>query len=264
MFNVYGIVLAVAIVGGVGLLISVFLSVSANKFSVEVNEKEEAVLAALPGNNCGGCGYPGCAGCAKAIAEGSAPVSACPVGGAPVAAQISEIMGVEAGEFVKKVAFIKCSGSCEVASEDYKYTGNMDCRMASMAPGKGSKSCDYGCLGLGSCMSVCDKGAISIVSGIAVVDPEKCVGCGQCVNMCPKHLIEIVPYDAVSKVACSSRDKGPAVMKVCKTGCVGCGLCAKNCEADAITVNDNIASIDYDKCTGCGICKEKCPKKVIV
>ena len=54
-----GIITATAIVGAVGLFIGLFLGVAAIKFKVEVDEKEEAVLAALPGNNCGGCGFPG-------------------------------------------------------------------------------------------------------------------------------------------------------------------------------------------------------------
>ena len=80
-----GIVLAAVLVGGVGLFIGVFLGLAGKKFAVEVDEKEVAVREQLPGNNCGGCGYPGCDGLAAAIAKGEAPVNACPVGGAPVA-----------------------------------------------------------------------------------------------------------------------------------------------------------------------------------
>lgn len=82
--SISGILIATAIVGGIGLFIGLFLGGSAILFKVEVNEKEEAILAQLPGNNCGGCGYPGCAGLAAAIAAGEAPVNACPVGGAAV------------------------------------------------------------------------------------------------------------------------------------------------------------------------------------
>ena len=60
---------------------------------VEVDEKEILVRAELPGNNCGGCGYPGCDGAAAAVVKGEAPVSVCPVGGAPVAAAGGAIMG---------------------------------------------------------------------------------------------------------------------------------------------------------------------------
>lgn len=257
------ILISVCTVAGCGLLISIFLSIFAKRFAVPVNKKEEAVLAALPGNNCGGCGYPGCSGLAAAIAAGTAPLGGCPVGGKSVADEIASIMGVDAGSFVKRVAFVKCNGTCDVAGESYDYTGPKDCKSAVMAPGRGSKECNYGCLGFGSCQKVCDNDAISIVNGIAVIDPEKCGSCGKCVNVCPMGLIEIVPYDANVRVACSSKDKGNITMKACKAGCVGCGICVKTCQFDAITVNDNVAHIDYDKCTRCGQCAEKCPKKII-
>ena len=67
-----GILIAAAIVGGTGLFIGVFLGVSGKKFAVEVDEREEAILAELPGNNCGGCGYAGCSGLAAAIVKGEA------------------------------------------------------------------------------------------------------------------------------------------------------------------------------------------------
>ena len=71
-----GILIATGIIGVVGLLIGLFLGIAGIKFKVDVDEREEAVLAALPGNNCGGCGYPGCSGLAAAIAKGEAPVNA--------------------------------------------------------------------------------------------------------------------------------------------------------------------------------------------
>lgn len=115
------IMIAAAVVGIVGILIGLLLGVASEKFKVEVNEKEVAVREALPGNNCGGCGYPGCDGLAKAIANGDAPVNKCPVGGAPVAAIISEIMGVSAEDSQKMVAFVKCKGTCDKTRQDYTY-----------------------------------------------------------------------------------------------------------------------------------------------
>ena len=66
-----GILIAAAIVGGTGLFIGVFLGVSGKKFAVEVDEREEAILAELPGNNCGGCGYAGCSGLAERRKSGT-------------------------------------------------------------------------------------------------------------------------------------------------------------------------------------------------
>ncbi len=261
--NVTAVLIAVGIVGGVGLLISIFLSVFGNIFAVPTNPQLDAVIEALPGNNCGGCGYPGCSGLAEAIVKGEAPVNGCPVGGNPVASVIAEIMGVEAEEVAKKVAYVKCGGTCEHAKSDYNYTGIEDCKMLSFVPNGGPKSCDYGCLGFGSCKKVCKEEAIDILDGIAHVNMEKCKGCGQCVSACPKHIIELVPYASDVRVACSSQDKGKAVMQVCTVGCIGCGMCSKVCEAGAIKVENNIARIDYDLCTGCGACAEKCPRKII-
>ena len=262
--NTMGIIIAVATVGGVGLLISIFLSVFGNIFKVEVDEREQAVLEVLPGNNCGGCGYAGCANLAEAIAKGEAPANACPVGGAPVAEKVAEIMGLDAGAGTKMVAYVKCAGTCDKTTTNYAYSGVNDCVMAKNVPGMGPKACDYGCMGYGSCVKACQFGAISIVDGIAVVDKDKCTSCGQCIKTCPNGIIELIPYDSQLVVSCSSKDRGPVVMKACKTGCIGCGICAKNCPSGAITVTDNVAHIDQDKCTHCGVCQEKCPKKVIL
>ena len=261
--SITGIIIAAVIVGGTGLFIGVFLGVAGKQFAVEVDEREEAITGVLPGNNCGGCGYAGCSGLAAAIVKGEAEIGSCPVGGAPVAAKIGEIMGMEAGEQVRKVAFVKCSGSCDVAKQEYDYSGLHDCTFVNMMQDAGPKGCNYGCLGEGSCVKACPFDAIHVVDGVAVVDKEACKACGKCVAVCPKNLIEIIPYDQKCMVQCSSKDKGKDVMKVCSAGCIGCGLCAKNCHFDAITLENNLAHIDVEKCKNCTLCAQKCPKKVI-
>ncbi len=261
--SIVGIVIATACVACVGLLIGVFLGFAGIKFKVETDEREEAILGVLPGNNCGGCGYAGCSGLASAIVKGEAPVNGCPVGGAAVGAQVAQIMGQEASESKPMTAYVMCGGNCDRAGADYEYYGEKDCHMKAFVPNGGPKKCNFGCLGDGACVSVCQFDAIHIVNGIAVVDESKCKACGQCVKECPKHLIELIPQESITRVNCSSKDKGPVVMKACEVGCIGCGLCAKNCPSDAIVITDMLAHIDYDKCTGCGICVEKCPKKCI-
>lgn len=258
------ILLAILIVGGVGLFIGVFLGFASLKFNVKVDEKEAAVLDALPGNNCGGCGFPGCSGLAAAIAKGEAPVNQCPVGGEAVGDAVAKIMGVESTGSVKKVAFVACQGDCDKVGNDYDYTGTQNCRMLSFVPGQGPKSCDYGCLGNGDCVAACPFGAINVINGVAVVDKDKCKACGKCVAACPKKLISLIPYDAKFAVACSSKDKGPDAMKYCKSACIGCSLCVKTCPNDAVHVEDFIATIDQDKCVGCGACAQKCPRKSII
>ena len=160
--NISAIIGATILVAAVGLFIGVFLGVAGKKFAVEVDEKEVAIREALPGNNCGGCGYPGCDGLAAAIAKGEAPVNRCPVGGEPVGKIIAGIMGQEAVETARQVAHVKCSGTCEKAKEEYIYTGVEDCEMLPFVPNGGAKACTYGCCGFGSCVKVCPFGAIHI------------------------------------------------------------------------------------------------------
>ena len=261
--SITGIILAAAIVGGTGLFIGVFLGIAGKKFAVEVDEREEAILEVLPGNNCGGCGYAGCSGLAAAIVKGEAEVGGCPVGGAPVAAKIGAIMGQEAGAQVHEVAFVKCAGTCDKAKQEYEYHGLSDCTMVNMMQDGGPKACSYGCLGDGSCVQACPFDAIHIVNGVAVVDKEACKACGKCIAACPKHLIELIPYEQKTFVRCNSNAKGKVQLAICQAGCIGCRICEKNCEAGAITVTNFLAHIDADKCTECGVCVEKCPRKII-
>ena len=260
--DVTGIRGACLIVGITGLIIGVLLGFAGKAFAVEVNEKEIQVREVLPGSNCGGCGYAGCDALAEAIAKGEAPANGCPVGGAAVAEKVAAIMGTEVSS-TRYVAYVKCSGDCESAPVKYEYTGNKSCKEAIYVTGGGPKKCSYGCMGLGSCVNVCEFGAISIVNGIAVIEKEKCVSCGKCIKTCPKNLIELVPYKSKVHVACSSKDKGIVVKQSCEKGCIGCKLCEKNCKFDAIHVEDNVAHIDYEKCINCGLCAMKCPTKVI-
>lgn len=258
-----GIIIATLCVAVVGLFIGVFLGVAGEKFKVEVDEREEAIIGVLPGNNCGGCGYAGCSGLAAAIVKGEAPSNGCPVGGDPVAKKVASIMGEETVASVKMTAFVKCAGDCEKASSNYEYIGQQSCIMQTFVPDKGPKTCGYGCMGGGDCVKACPFDAIHVINGIAVVDEDKCKACGKCVAACPKNVIELVPADKKIRVACSSNDKGPVAMKGCEVACIGCMMCQKNCEFDAIHVENFLAHVDYDKCTQCGTCAEKCPKHSI-
>ncbi len=257
------ILLAVVVVGGVGLVIGLLLGVAGNKFAVETDERVTQVREYLAGSNCGGCGYAGCDACAEAMVAGKAAPNACAPAGVAGAKAIGEILGVAVEEGARKVAFVRCAGTCDKTVMKSEYYGIQDCQKASMMPGTTAKACSYGCMGLGSCVSACKFGAMRIVEGVAQVDPEKCTACGACTRACPKNLIVLVPADARHLVRCSSREKGKAVKAVCEAGCIGCGICQKNCEAGAVTVTNNLASIDPEKCTGCGKCAEKCPVKVI-
>ncbi len=261
--SLQGVGIATAVVAAVGLFIGLFLGFAAKAFEVKTDERELQVRELLPGANCGGCGYPGCDGLASAIAKGEAPANACPVANRESHKLIAEVMGTVVEETEKMVAFVKCTGTCDKTQVKYEYYGVQDCKKAAMVPGKGNKKCSYGCMGFGSCVRVCAFDAIHIVNGIAVVDKEKCTGCSSCTAQCPNDLIEMVPASARHLVACSSPEKGKDVKAACSAGCIGCKLCVKACEYDAITVDNNLAHIDYSKCTNCGKCAVVCPVKVI-
>lgn len=261
--NFSEIIIAVVALCIIALVIGIVLSIAEKVFHVDVNENEEKIREELPGSNCGGCGYAGCDSLAKAIANGEAPVTACPVGGEPVARKIAEIMGQEIGEMKRMVAYVKCDGNSEKRQQDYNYFGVDSCVYAAKMPGSSPYACKFGCLGFGSCAKVCPERAIRIIDRKAVVDEELCIACGQCLKICPHNLIELVPADSKYRVQCSSLARGKDVTSACTAGCIGCGICAKNCPSDAIIFEKNIAKIDYSKCTHCGLCEEKCPRKII-
>ena len=260
------ILFSAAMVGGVGLFVGIFLSIASKCFAVKVDEREAAVMDALPGANCGACGYSGCAALAAAIVKGEAPANACVVGQAPVAEAVAAIMGGDAGAGAeKKVAFVHCIGDCDMTSDKYDYSGSeTGCSVISFSPGKGPKSCAFGCMGYGDCVKVCEFGAISIVNGIAVVDPDKCVDCGKCIKACPKKLISEVPYGRAAAIGCANPERGKPVMDACKVGCIGCTKCAQSCPRDAIEMQGSTPVIDYEKCVNCGLCKKNCPRHCIV
>ena len=257
------IISSVVLISAIALIIGIFLCISSEIFKVEVDEKVERVRECLPGNNCGGCGFAGCDALADAIVKGDAPTNACPVGGASVAAKISEVMGVSSGEAVRMVAFVHCDGTCTNANKAYEYNGTKDCRIVSTLPNNGGKKCVNACIGYGSCVTACKFDAIHIVDGVAKVDEEKCVACKACINSCPMNVIELVPYGKKHKVNCSNKNKGKVAMDACKVSCIACGMCEKTCTKDAIKVINNIAVMNYEKCDDCGDCANKCPRKCI-
>ena len=260
--SIDSVLIPAAVLGGMGLFFGLLLAVSSKVFHVDQDPRIAEITDTLPGANCGGCGYAGCSNLASAIVEGKAPVSSCPVGGAAVAQKIAAIMGVEAGDVAKMVAHVNCRGGLN-AHRKYEYAGLSDCMAASKVAG-GPLDCTYGCLGYGSCVQACRYGALHIENGVAVVDAKKCVACGQCVAACPRHLISIVSAKQDVFVSCSSHLRGAELRRICNIGCIGCMLCQKACPTGAITVTDNLASIDYDKCINCGACANACPRKLIV
>ncbi len=256
------ILIAMLVLGGIGLVFGLLLAAASRVFAVEKDSRLEEILQALPGANCGGCGYAGCQTFAQALLDNKAQVGGCPVGGVAVTEKLASILGVETQKNTRLTALVKCSGGVR-ALRKFDYVGIADCQ-AAMKIGDGALACPYGCIGLGSCIKSCPFGAIGMVEGVAVVDHERCTGCLRCVATCPKNIIVPVPYYADVNVACSSRDRGGQLRKICEIGCIGCRVCEKVCKHDAIHIVENLAVIDFDNCTGCGDCAEKCPRKLII
>ncbi len=244
--------------GGFGLV----LALAARVFAVKRDERIPQIEEALPGANCGGCGYSGCAAYAEAIVKGEAPVNRCAVGGAAAIEEIAAIMGVEAAPTEARRAYVLCCGEHGVAQEKYRYEGAPDCASAARLGG-GPKACPQSCVGLGSCAAACPFGAITAENGLAKVDPAICTGCGTCLSACPKRLIHLIPASASYAVFCRSTESGKDTRAACTAGCIGCRICEKKCPTGAIRVEGNLAEINYDLCTNCGACAEACPRKII-
>lgn len=256
------IVVSTTVLAAMGAFFGIGLAYAAKVLAVKEDERIAKIREVLPGANCGGCGLPGCDGFAAAVVEGKAETSGCPVGGAVVADQIAEIMGVVAEKTERKTARVLCNGKCSVSKEKYKYVGIDDCFAAAQVFG-GHKSCTYGCLGHGNCVKACLFDAITIVNGVARINENKCVACGKCIAACPKLLIELAPVSKRYTVVCRSKDKGPITKKNCDVGCIGCTKCTKVCPSNAISMEGPLAKIDYEKCVNCGECAKACPTMAI-
>lgn len=258
-----GVLIAVAVLGTLSAIFGLMLVFASKVFKVESDPKEAEVRACLAGVNCGACGYAGCDGYAAAIVKGEADVNRCAPGGEETAQKIANIMGLDNVDTEGQKAFVACSGICGRVKVRFLYNGPQDCAAAMLFGGQGDKLCTRACIGLGSCVKACKYEALSIVDGIAKVDGEKCVGCGACAAACPKDLIKMVPKSRRYAVACTTKERGMAVMKVCDAGCIGCMKCMHTCPEGAIIVEKNLARIDAAKCTNCGLCAEVCPREII-
>ena len=232
------------------------------KFKIERDPKITQVRDALPGVNCGGCGYPGCDGYAEAVAKGDTPINKCAPGGKNVADALSALMGVNASS-EDTVAVLLCQGTKTVAPLKGEYVGVQTCRAAKLSAG-GTKLCPHGCLGFGDCTVVCQFDALHMGDdGLPHVDYAKCTGCGMCIKECPQQILCSVPRARLgSVVLCSNRaEVKSTVIKSCKVGCIKCEACVRACPEQCITMVNGIPVTDYTKCTSCGICVQKCPTK---
>lgn len=263
------LVTTILVVSGLAALLALLLFLVAKKFRVEEDPRIDDVEKMLPGANCGGCGFAGCRGMSEALVKQEDISSLyCPVGGGECMKKIATYLGKAAAEREPMVAVVRCGGSCENRPRVNRFDGAQSCVVASSLYA-GETGCSFGCLGLGDCASVCEFGALQInpATGLPEVDEEKCTACGACVKACPKRIIELrkkAPKGRKIYVSCVNKDKGAVARKACKVACIGCGKCAKVCPFEAITVESNLAYIDFTKCKMCRKCVAECPTGAIV
>ncbi|HPX99649.1 MAG TPA: Fe-S cluster domain-containing protein [Bacteroidaceae bacterium] len=262
------ILTAILVLGVIGLILGIVLYVVARKFAVDTDPRVEQIIEILPGANCGGCGLPGCAAFAEAcVKRDSMEGLNCPASSSGVMQQIAAITGRAVQESTPKVAVVRCNGSCENRPRVNNYDGASRCVIAAMQTG-GETGCFYGCLGCGDCVTVCKFDAIHMnpETGLPEVDQEKCTACGVCVKACPRGIIELRNKNKLDRriyVSCVNKDKGPVAKKACAVACIGCGKCVKVCSFDAITLENNLAYIDFEKCRLCRKCIDECPQNSI-
>lgn len=263
---------AVIVLGAIALIAAVVLYACSKKFAVYEDPRIGQVQELLPGANCGGCGFAGCADMAGALVKacdaGSIDGLLCPVGGQAVMGQVADLLGMAVANSEPKVAVVRCYGTCENRPHIAEYDGLMTCAAVN-ATGQGETGCGYGCLGCGDCTRACTFDAIHMnpETGLPEVDEDKCTACGACAKACPRHIIELRkkgPKGRRVYVRCVNKDKGAVARKNCQVACIGCGKCFKVCKFDAITIENNLSYIDPEKCRLCTKCVDECPTGAIV
>jgi electron transport complex protein RnfB len=251
---------------GIGTVAAVVLIVAARFFAVTTDVRVEAVAAVLPGVNCGACGYSGCMAAAAAVVQGKSGPNVCLIGSDEVSRAVAGIMKVEVTGNKRKHAYLCCSRTTAETGARFDYTAPNDCRSAVMLYGAGKK-CTGGCIGYGTCETVCPVEAIEMKNGLPFIDPHKCTGCGICVNECPKKIIALIEDTpkAIERKRCAEYCVQDGVLfEVDQEKCIKCGICFKNCPVEAIVWAKNTrAYIVKEKCIECFTCLRVCPPKII-
>lgn len=254
-----------AILGGLGLTFGVLIALSHAKLKVWDDPRIDAVNNLLPGINCGACGFPGCRPFAEALIAGDARAAQCTVLGAEETEDVASYLGVEAGEVSQVVARLLCAGTAPVAPWKADYFGVESCA-AAVAVGGGGKGCTWGCVGLDDCVVSCHFDAIEMSPlGLPVVDPEKCTACNDCVEACPLDLFVLMRMDHHLIVQCKNLLDGEAATDVCAVACNACRRCVQDAAEGLISIQSNLAVIDYDKVAlQSHEAIERCPTNAII
>jgi Na+-translocating ferredoxin:NAD+ oxidoreductase RNF subunit RnfB len=239
------ILVAVGILGGVGLVFAALIAIANRKLKVWEDPRIDVVAGMLPGANCGACGVPGCRAFAEQLVGGSRQPAGCNVANADAKAEIASYLGVDAGDAVKVVARMLCAGGVHVARQQAEYRGLATCAAAAAVAG-GGKGCAWGCLGLADCVRSCRFDAMTMSGdGIPVIDVDRCTACGDCVDACPKDLLALHPLDHRLLVQCRNLIAGDAALDECRVACTACGKCVMDAGPGLISVASGVAVVDY-------------------
>lgn len=254
-----------ASLGGIFALV---LAIVYQWLKLEQDPRIKELEEALPGLNCGACGFASCLIYAEAVLRGETSPNGCRPGGEEATQRLSAILGVNAPGYTKRIAVVHCGANASVRKKRGEYTGIPTCEGAQMV--RGDILCAYGCLGYGDCFRACPFDAIVMKDGLPVVIPSKCTACGACVKACPRNLITIEAFDAVdglTAVLCGSHAPGKETKEICPVGCIGCGICAKLTQNTVFSIIDNLAKVDYNQATNqtnWELPRVKCPTGCIV
>ena len=144
------------------------LSFAAERFADKnKNPLTDEIEKALPGAQCGQCGYIGCREYAAAVARGEAPVNLCSPGGDSCTRALAELMHVPV-----PARNVRASEELVALIDQEKCIGCTKC----------SKACPYD--------SITGK-----LKEKHWVDPSLCMGCEKCLPVCPAKCIAMKPLE---------------------------------------------------------------------
>ena len=252
----------------IGVTASAILGVASRVFYVEEDPRIEAVIEALPGSNCGGCGYAGCASYAEAVLKNpEVPANLCVAGNDKTIQDVGALTGKAAEACAPRMSFRRCAKTEGVMKQRFTYGGVASCAAAALME-DGTDQCTYSCLGLADCLRACPFDAIVMKEGMATIIVDRCVACGKCIPACPRNVLELVPHAHRVMIFCGTQNKGKAAMDSCSVGCINCNACIRKCPAQAISTQDGRISVDHAACLAYGaecdeVCTDVCPRNIL-